>query len=172
MSFQTLSELQVSAGAKGKHVNIRSGLSISQPVASPSNTRPLDFSFSYINLSHHFHHCSLCLNSETRTTSDMLSSNFISASVYNELPGINDNQAIPHATLRALGQLFAAFKVEQRVGVGLLHKHFKLAPDTIMVHDGHVCKPESIHSPVSVLAHRSSGTVQTFKPSNTHKENP
>lgn len=102
----------------------------------------------------------------------MLSSNFISASVYNELPGINDNQAIPHATLRALGQLFAAFKVEQRVGVGLLHKHFKLAPDTIMVHDGHVCKPESIHSPVSVLAHRSSGTVQTFKPSNTHKENP
>lgn len=56
---------------------------------------------------------------------------------------------IPDATLEALGQFFAAFKVQQLVGVGLLHKHFKLAQDTIMVHDGHVCKPESSQSSVS-----------------------
>lgn len=57
--------------------------------------------------------------------------------------------AIPDATQRALGQLFAAFKVGQSVGVGFLHKHFKLAQDTIMVHDRLVCKPESIQSSFS-----------------------
>ena len=76
----------------------------------------------------------------------MLSSKFISPSVYNELPGINDNEVIHEDTLLALGQLFAAFKVEHLVGVGLLHKHFSLVQDSIMVHNGHVCKPEPIQS--------------------------
>ena len=76
----------------------------------------------------------------------MLSSEFISPSIYNELPSINDNGVIHEDTLLALGQLFAAFKVERLVGVGLLHKHFRLAQDSIMVHNGHVCKPEAIQS--------------------------
>ena len=78
----------------------------------------------------------------------MLSSKFISPSIYNNLPGIDDNEAIPDATLQALGLLFAAYKVENLVGVGLLHKHFELAQNTIMVHNGNVCKPESIHDSI------------------------
>ena len=78
----------------------------------------------------------------------MLSSNFISPSIYNDLPGIDDNEAIPDATLQALGLLFAAYKVENLVGVSLLHKHFQLAQETIMIHNGHVCKPEPIQNSV------------------------
>ena len=76
----------------------------------------------------------------------MLSSEFISPSTYNELPGIDDSEVIHEDTLLALGQLFATFKVEHLVGVGLLHKHFRLAQDNIMVHNGSVCKPEPIQS--------------------------
>ncbi|KAF6225965.1 hypothetical protein HO173_012632 [Letharia columbiana] len=79
----------------------------------------------------------------------MLSSNFISPSVYGALPDIDDTSALPDATLQALGHLIVAFNVEQLVGVGLLHKHFELAQDTIMVHNGHVCKPEPIQSSLS-----------------------
>ena len=76
----------------------------------------------------------------------MLSSKFISPSIYNELPGINDNEVLHEDTLLALDQLFTAFKVKHLIGVGLLHKHFRLTPDNIMVHNGSVCKPESIQS--------------------------
>ena len=79
----------------------------------------------------------------------MLSSNFISPSVYGALPDIDDTSALPDATLQALGHLIVAFNVEQLVGVGLLHKHFELAQNTIMVHNGHVCKPEPIQSSLS-----------------------
>lgn len=74
----------------------------------------------------------------------MLSSKFISPSVYNSLPDINDTAVIPDGTLRALGHLFAVFKFEQIVGVDLLQKYFELAQDTVMVHKGFICKPEPI----------------------------
>lgn len=150
--LKPLFDPQASACASGKHASIRSRRSISQYIASSLKAWPLglflSLSLSYINLSPHSHHSSSFLNGQTQTASEMLSSKFISASVYNDLPSINDNQAIPHATLRALGQLFTASKVEQLVGVGLLHKHFELAPHTIMVHDGLVCKPASIENSV------------------------
>ncbi len=79
----------------------------------------------------------------------MLSSKFIPSPVYNALPDIDDTTVISDSTLQALGQLFAAFNAEKLVGVGLLHKHFKLAQDTIMVHKGHVCKPEPIQGSLS-----------------------
>ena len=96
----------------------------------------------------------------------MLSSKFISPSIYNELSGINDNEVVHEDTLLALGQLFAAFQVEQLVGVGLLHKHFSLAQDNIMVHNGHTCKPEPIQTSAHATASSSScdGTKsQTFE---------
>lgn len=74
----------------------------------------------------------------------MLSSKFISPYLYNALSDIDDTVVIPDVTLQAIGQLFAAFNVEHIVGVALLHKHFKLAQGTIMVHKGNICKLEPI----------------------------
>lgn len=65
------------------------------------------------------------------------------------MPGIDDTVVISGATLQAVGHLFAAFNVEHLVGVGLLHKHFNLAPETIMVHNGHVCKPQPVKDSLS-----------------------
>lgn len=76
----------------------------------------------------------------------MLSSKFISPSVYNALLDIDGTAIIPDVTLQALGLLFKTFDVQQLVGIGLLHRHFKLAQDTIMVHKGNVCKPGPIQA--------------------------
>ena len=96
----------------------------------------------------------------------MLSSKFISPSIYNEPPSINDNEVIDEDTLLALGQLFAAFKVEHLVGVGLLHKHLRLAQDNVMVHNGHVCKPKPIQGPAHATGTSFFGDgtkLQTFE---------
>lgn len=76
----------------------------------------------------------------------MLSFKFIPPSIYNELLEIDDNEVVHEDTLLALGKLFAAFKVEPLFGVGVVHKHLRLAQDSIKVHNGHVCKPEPIQS--------------------------
>ena len=56
---------------------------------------------------------------------------------------IEEQVPFDDATLRAMGNHFALYGVMDRVGVGLLHKHFKLS-DAIMVHEGLTCKPKAI----------------------------
>ena len=91
----------------------------------------------------------------------MLSSKFISPSIYDELTGINDNEVIHKDTLLALSLLFAfvAFKVAHLICVGLLRKHLRPAQDNIKVQNGHVCKPEPIKSP----AHAADTKVQAIE---------
>lgn len=71
-----------------------------------------------------------------------LSSSPILPSTYNSLPSIDNTTVVANESLQALGRIFALHKVESKVGVGLLHKHFELAPETVMVHHKHICKPE------------------------------
>ena len=71
----------------------------------------------------------------------MFSSEFISALAYNALPMIEEQTLLDDATLRALGSLFVSYGVEQTVGIALLHKHFILDQDTIMLNSGLTCAP-------------------------------
>ena len=60
-------------------------------------------------------------------------------------------QSLPdEATLCGLGNLTVQFGVERLVGVYLIHKHFNLTQNTIMVHDGLVCKPQICSSAPSL----------------------
>lgn len=73
----------------------------------------------------------------------MLSSTYLANNSYNNLPTIETQKLPDEATLCSLGNLIVEFGVERLVGIYLIHKHFNLAPGSIMVHDGLVCKPEA-----------------------------
>ena len=76
----------------------------------------------------------------------MLSSNYLENTTYNGLPMIETQSVPDESALRALGNLIVGFDVEHLVGVYLIHKHYNLAPNTIMVHDGLVCQPQACSS--------------------------
>lgn len=80
----------------------------------------------------------------------MLSSTYLTVTAYNNLPVIETQPLPDEATLRGLGNLIVQFGVEHLVGIYLIHKHFDLAQDTIMVHDGLVCKSQAFNSATSL----------------------
>ncbi|CAD6591969.1 MAG: hypothetical protein ASARMPRED_005889 [Alectoria sarmentosa] len=66
----------------------------------------------------------------------MLSFTYLTVTAYNNLPLIETQTLPDEATLRGLGNLIVQFGVEHLVGIYLIHKHFDLTQDTIMVHNG------------------------------------
>lgn len=56
------------------------------------------------------------------------------------------NLPFDKTTLSAIGNIFASYGVEDLVGVAILHKHFSLAQNTIMINQEFTSKPELINS--------------------------
>ena len=83
----------------------------------------------------------------------MLSFMYLTVTAYNNLPVIETQTLPDEATLRGLGNLIVQFGVEHLVGIYLIHKHFDLTQDTIMVHNGLVCKPQALSSETSLTVH-------------------
>lgn len=73
----------------------------------------------------------------------MLSSSLLPSEAYNRLPGVNTNTAPPLDDLHAIGPLFIEHNMHLTYGIALLHKHFNVADNEAMVHDGLVCEPVS-----------------------------
>lgn len=71
----------------------------------------------------------------------MLSSTRIPNSVYNTLPAIESQPPPPENVLYDIGRLFIDHGVNKDVGIALLHKHFELDNEEVMVHDGLRCSP-------------------------------
>ena len=80
----------------------------------------------------------------------MLSSTYRNNTSYNNLPMIEKQKLPDEATLCGLGNLIVDFGVERLVGMYLIHKHFDLTQDTIMVHDGLACKPQPCSTELSL----------------------
>lgn len=76
----------------------------------------------------------------------MLSSNFLLATDYNSVPGIEGQGPLSQDILYELGQIFVSHGVNEEVGIDILHKHFMLDDDTIMVHNGLRCAPDSVEN--------------------------
>lgn len=81
------------------------------------------------------------LEASTSQIFKMLSSSRIPNSVYNALPGIDEQSPPSNEALQAVGRIFASHGVNVDVGVSLLHKHFMLDDEAVMVHDGLRCSP-------------------------------
>ncbi|GAM83998.1 hypothetical protein ANO11243_019880 [Dothideomycetidae sp. 11243] len=71
----------------------------------------------------------------------MLSSALISGSTYNDLPAHEDQVLPEQGVIDSLGALFIKHGVHQTYGLALLHKHFDMKADEVMVHDGLRCAP-------------------------------
>ena len=71
----------------------------------------------------------------------MISTSLIPNTVYNSLPHITKQTVLSEDDLHAIGPLFIEHSMHSSFGVALLHKHFELEPDEVMVHKGLTCEP-------------------------------
>ncbi|KAI9660982.1 MAG: hypothetical protein M1821_009309 [Bathelium mastoideum] len=71
----------------------------------------------------------------------MLTSSPIPNSVYNTLPAIEDQSPPSENVLRDIGHIFLNHGINEDIGISLLHKHFMLDNEEVMVHDGLRCSP-------------------------------
>lgn len=81
-----------------------------------------------------------------------MSHDLLPASLYNDLPQVEDQTPIPDAVLSNLGKLFMSYDMQDRLGVSLLHRHFDLDAGEVMVHKGLRCSPKNLSNKVNNLA--------------------
>lgn len=81
-----------------------------------------------------------------------MSHDLLPASLYNDLPQVEDQAPIPDAILTDLGKLFMSYDMQDRLGVSLLHRHFDLDTGEVMVHEGLRCSPKNLSNKVNKLA--------------------
>ena len=77
---------------------------------------------------------------------------YISCSGYNSLPQIEGLSPPSETVLRDIGRVFVNHRVHKEVGISLLHKHFELSDEEIMVHDGLRCSAIKRNTLRSALA--------------------
>lgn len=74
----------------------------------------------------------------------MISHHILPASLYNDLPQIEDQGPISDAVLADLGKIFVSYDVQGQLGVGLLHRHFDLDAGEVIVQEGLRCSPKDL----------------------------
>lgn len=72
----------------------------------------------------------------------MISHHLLPASLYNDLPQVEDQASIPDAVLIDLGNIFKSYDMHGQLGVSLLHRHLNLDAGEVMVHEGLRCYPK------------------------------
>ena len=71
----------------------------------------------------------------------MFSSNRIQNSVYNSLRAIETQPLMLVDILFDIGHIFVNYGVNKDVGISLLHRHFELKDEEVMIHNGLRCSP-------------------------------
>jgi len=79
----------------------------------------------------------------------MLSSVQIPNALYNSLPTVEEQSPPSQAHLEGLGKLLVSHGVSKYLGISLLHRHFLLPDESVMVHTAFVAPlPQpSMHLP-------------------------
>lgn len=97
----------------------------------------------------------------------MISSTLIPNSLYNSLPTIMQQSPPSDAHLEGLGALLVSHGVHNHLGISLLHRHYVLKDDAVMVHDGLRCSPVAPAATPSSLGGASfflhDGSFQAFE---------
>jgi hypothetical protein len=69
----------------------------------------------------------------------MLSNSILPAAAYNILP--IDRNLLEDEVLQKAGDIFRAYAIDGSIGVIILHRHFILDENTVMLYDGLVSSP-------------------------------
>lgn len=83
----------------------------------------------------------------------MLSASTLSSAIYNSLPEINQVATPSTGALQALRKVFVEHGMCDSFGVAVLHRHFYLNGDEIMLHDGLVCAPITASKTTGATGH-------------------
>ncbi|KAF2744688.1 hypothetical protein M011DRAFT_479722 [Sporormia fimetaria CBS 119925] len=77
----------------------------------------------------------------------MMNFSRISHTAYNRLPHIETQSPPSDSGLREIGKLLVEHCISKEVGISLLHRHFDLKEDEVMVHNGLRCSPSHLSEP-------------------------
>ncbi|GAM82701.1 hypothetical protein ANO11243_006840 [Dothideomycetidae sp. 11243] len=63
--------------------------------------------------------------------------------LYNELPDVDEQPKLTNDVLKSIGDLFVKYDMHNSFGIALLHRHYIMQSNEIMVHKGLICSPEN-----------------------------